>query len=496
MPWALVPFVGIALGATVLLAVSSASALGPLLLAAVLALFVAMAVQSLRRLLLAVLVLDTPLQLDVNLGWREAEAELGALGGLNLSVTTVALAALYALWLAEALAGSRDVPRARMRAALPLLAYVGLTGISVIVARDAGLASFELFVLVQTFLLFLYIASTVRTRNDVRFIVALLLVGLLLEGLLMLAVAYSGVNFAFLGTATHTREGIGAADVTRIGGTIGAPNAAGGYLAFVLALAAGSLAASVGGSRLRRIAVLAIAVGTPALLLTLSRGAWLAFALSLVIASMLGWLRGWLTLRVLLGVAALLAVLVFPFRDTLSNRLLGDDEGTARARVALSELAYDIIDDNSVLGVGANNFALAIPDYAGPEFSQEWIYTVHNKYLLVWAEAGFGALLAFLWFLASTIRRGAACVWREDAFLSQLGIALTAAVAGQIAHMFFEAYHARVQLQVLALAAALLTAMLTMKGKPASEGTPADSSSARRATDVGWGSRASNAVSP
>jgi hypothetical protein len=46
--------------------------------------------------------------------------------------------------------------------------------------------------------------------------------------------------------------------------------------------------------------------------------------------------------------------------------------------------------------------------------------------------------------------------------LSPLAIGLTAAVVGQMAQMLFEAYHSRVQMQSLALGAALLTATLAM----------------------------------
>lgn len=495
IPWAVIAITGFALGGAVLLALSSSFAFGPLLLAALLAPFVAMAVRSLRRLLLAVIVIDIPLQFDINLGWREADAQLGALGGYNLSATTIALAALYALWLAEALAGPPDVPRARVRAALPLLAYVGFTAISVLVARDTGLASFELFLLVQTFLLYVYVASTVRTPQEVRFIVGLLLVGLVMEAVLMLVINVTGANIAFLGTSTHALPGgAGTAESTRVGGTIGAPNAAGGYLAFLLGLAAGVLAAPI-GSKLRRIALIGIVVGTPALVLTLSRGGWLAFVLSLVIISVSACRRGWLSPRIVVGVAIVLVVVVLPFRDALSGRLFGNDAGTARSRVPLVRLAYDIIDDNAVLGVGANNFASVIPDYAGPEFSRDWIYTVHNKYLLVWAEAGLGALLAFVWFLGSTLRRGVACARRNDPFLSPLAIALTAAVAGQTVHMFFEAYHARVQIQPLVLAAALLTAMLTMKSDEPDEMRPAGWIATERRTDVDRRARVGSPVS-
>jgi hypothetical protein len=96
---------------------------------------------------------------------------------------------------------------------------------------------------------------------------------------------------------------------------------------------------------------------------------------------------------------------------------------------------------------------------AGPEFSRSWIYTVHDKYLLVWAGSGIGALLAFVWFLVATVRRGLLASRSADPVLAAIAIALTGAVIGQMVHMTVELFQSRPQVQLLWVIAGLLVAM-------------------------------------
>ena len=96
---------GAALGAAALAAGSNLqlSVLLILLAAAPIAVVV---VGDLRLALLALVILELPLQWDVNLGWHDDLAQLGAIAGLNVSLLTPTLGALYALWAADWLGGS------------------------------------------------------------------------------------------------------------------------------------------------------------------------------------------------------------------------------------------------------------------------------------------------------------------------------------------------------------------------------------------------------
>ena len=92
----------------------------------------------------------------------------------------------------------------------------------------------------------------------------------------------------------------------------------------------------------------------------------------------------------------------------------------------------------------------------------------HNQYLLVWAELGLGALLAFVWFLVAMARRGLACWSAGDRLLSPLALGLTVALAGRAAHMAVDLASSRALVQLLLLIAGLITALAEMaKADPA-----------------------------
>jgi len=169
--------------------------------------------------------------------------------------------------------------------------------------------------------------------------------------------------------------------------------------------------------------------------------------------------RGLLSPKVLLIIVTILVPLLVLLRQPIMARLLGDDLGAANSRVTMAGQALEVIEANPVLGVGANNYAEWYePNYA-PESNASSFRTVHNKYLLVWAETGVIGLLAFLGFLFAVIRKGRQGWQLRDPLLSPLALSFTAAIVGQMAHMFFDIFHSRPQVQTLWLLAGLVIAI-------------------------------------
>jgi putative inorganic carbon (hco3(-)) transporter len=415
---------------------------------------VAVIVGDIRRLLLALVLLDIPLQWDVYFGYRTDIDRLFALAGFGLSMTTLALLGLYAMWFVRLLVNPAEPPQPRLRpAAIPAI-FLGLTGASIVVARDRTVSGFEITMLLQMLLLFIYLASTVRTRNDVRFIVTMLLVGLLLESLLTLVLFVLGTNFEFWGIGTRSRPTLDGTN-SRVGGTIGAPNNAGAYFGFMATIAFALLMSPIRGA-LRRLALIASVPGVMALALTQSRGAWLAFVVSLLFV-LVGLHSGRrLSPAAMVAFGLGVAILLIPLQGIIASRLLASDEGSAAGRVPLMEMALEMVRDHPLLGVGANNFVLALPDYAGGQFSAAWMAVVHNRFLLVWSQAGTGALLAFLLFVAVTIRRGWRARTLDDPLLAGVGLGLGAAVAGHAVHMNFDIFDGGTAEAMLWLSAGLL----------------------------------------
>ena len=129
--------------------------------------------------------------------------------------------------------------------------------------------------------------------------------------------------------------------------------------------------------------------------------------------------------------------------DTILVRLMSDDNGAAYARWPLAQMAFQMFLDHPFFGVGLNNFALALPSYATSAYSGEWLYTVHNKYLLVLTQNGIVGLAAFMWVLLTALG-SAYRTWRtRHPIISPLALGVTAALAGQMVNMNLDIFNGR-----------------------------------------------------
>ena len=430
------------------------------LILALLSPFLALKSESVQKTLFAIVILDIPFQIGTTFFHRPADAELGAFKGLSISVTTLALAGLYASWFMAALA-SRDVrQRPPLHINRPLTLYLAFVALSLFVAQDVVLSLFELFLFLQLYLVYLYVANTVRNRQDILFVVSVLLIGGLVESVVIILLRFTNAESTVLGPVHIFTEASTKGEWIRVGGTIGVPNIAGAYLSILLAIAAGLLFSNLGRAY-KWLAVALLGLGEVALIFTFSRGAWIALVVAIGGLGLVVWRQRRLSFRVPIAIFAILMLLYFPFHDAISARLFGDDNGSAESRIPLMNLASRIIGDNPVLGVGANNFTVAMENYLTPEFrnGRTFLFAVHNKYLLVWAETGIGGLLAFLAFLLGSLRRGWQCWNFQDRLLSPLALGLTAGIAGHMVHLTVDHFRSRPTQQLLWLVAGLLVAM-------------------------------------
>ena len=391
--------------------------------------------RKLQRVLLAIVVLDISLQVQKHFFLQEDVRDLGSLGGLQISLTNIALTGLCVAWLITFAIRSRSsAPQRRSSnqvtwpAALLLLFYT----VSLLVAGDTILGVFEVLIVLELFFLYLYIAKTATSRADVLFIVRILLIALIIQSFLLLAQVGGLVgDIQFYGIKARAEF----AGDSRISGTLGSPNPAAAYLAMMMPVAIGFMFANVGWVD-RYLARIGLALATLPLIFTLSRGGWISFAVSFAILVVFGGqLTSWKTAVIVVMAGVLL---VIPFRSVIEARLYGDDNGSAASRLPLNDLAGVMIKDHPLLGVGANNFAVAMKPYLAHEFSGEFLYTVHNQYLLVWTETGIGGLIAFVWFLLAIVRRGAKCWQLRDPLFAPLALGCTAAVIGSMVQMNFD----------------------------------------------------------
>ena len=432
---------------------------GDSLVIAILSPFLALASSSFQRFLLAIVILDIPIEFGTYLFYRPLDAARGALKGLSISATTLALAALYTSWVVRALAKKPSRERPSLHINLALVAYLALSALSVLVARDQTLSLFEVCLLLEACLIYFYVANNVRTRQDVMFVVCLLLGGCLFESLVIIVMKFTVTASTMWDFPIHIiAEGLGDSGRMRIGGTIGVPNVAGAYLSVMLAFAAGILFVDL-GKTYRWLASAVLGLGGVALIFTFSRGAWIALVLAIMVLCFVQWRQRGISLKRPIAILAVVTLLYLPLHGVISERLFGNDQGSAESRIPLNKLAFRMIADNPVLGVGANNFTSAMDQYATSEFRHEWLWAVHNKYLLILAETGIGGLLAYVAFLLSTLRKGWRCWKLGDSVLSPLALGLVVAIAGHMVHQGVDLFRDRPLQQLLFLIAGLLAGM-------------------------------------
>jgi O-antigen ligase len=420
-----------------------------------------------KRCLLAVVLLDIPLQWGIHLDFRPHLSALGSIGGYDVSITTIALLGLYISWLFTC-AASHQRPRFYWN--WPIVVYTFAVGISTLVSTSEQLAYFYLFILAQLLLVYFYIRGNLGSRDDIVFVLAILLVGGVFEGAYMLLLGAIGnklglvpastqdtLSFSFLGLKTMMFMPVKDVPFVRQGGTIGSPTYAAGYLGVIITLAVCVRQMKV-PRYLRRLTLPAIVLGGLALVTTFSRGGWIEIVIAVVILLCAKWIRGGVstaTILSMLGSIALIGLLLYT-PNPVSDRLMSPDNGSAESRIPLMHLAFHMIAAHPVLGVGANNFADVMERYAGPEFRYAWIYTVHNQFLLVWAETGLIGLLAYISIYTSIIRKGWR-LWRSrDNLLAPLGIATIAGTIGLMSHMLVDIFSERALLQLFWIIMAIL----------------------------------------
>ncbi len=411
-------------------------------------------VPVLKRVLLGIVILEIPIQADIYLNYDAAIARLGAVSGFNVSVATLCLAALYALWMAELVARSTPRTGAAFKSAIPSFVYLALVLASVAIAFESVVAFYEIAILVQAVMLFVYVIHFVKGNGDALFVVVMMVLAMLMQSLIALGVAAIGRPVA-LGPV---EAGLGG---RRLIGTFGSPNVLGSYLSLTLPLALGLMLTPT-RPPYRWLGGISFGIGAAALALSFSRGAWLGFVAATLIVLVYAGRERYvsITVPILVGIVAI--VLAVLLRDEIVTRIAGFEDAAARARLPLMDLSFRMIEDKPILGVGLNNFASAMGEYLTVDFSQDWIYTIHNKYLLVWAETGLVGLAAFGWFLVAALRTGWAAITANNRNISPLALGLWAGVIANMLHMMVEIFHSRPQTQMLWLTVGLIAAMASL----------------------------------
>jgi len=148
------------------------------------------------------------------------------------------------------------------------------------------------------------------------------------------------------------------------------------------------------------------AFGIAAIILSLARGSWLGLIAGTGIIIFFAW-KNWerrdrkYYFAAVGGLLLLCAMILAPFGGRIYERLTTDDGDSAAIRVPLAQVAWNIIEDNPLVGVGLSGYRSAMYRYDDTKEHVTQIFpgTVHNSFAHITAEIGvpggifFGILL-------------------------------------------------------------------------------------------------------
>lgn len=410
-----------------------------------------------EKLLLAAGIFEVPLQFDKYFGFQETHANLGAVAGINVSVTTLSLIGLYAIWMLSS-AIRKGVARQPLILGIPMLVYIILMAISGFRATNSFLTLCDLAVVAQAYLLFFYLANRIKTHEDVYFCVCVLGVTVAFQAFLIF-------GLAALGPSAHgKRFNIGPLLLSvwsdgRPAGSMHSAVLAGSTIGLMWLPLVG-LAFSKVRKHLVWFALATMLAGLLGILLTQTRGAIISSVLGCGAIAFCLKRRNWLpSIAIKIGLIGCLIGLV-PLVHVIQKRVLQDDGGSAVARKHLSLIALDAISDHPIIGYGSGNCHLACLPYAKTaQYRNEWYYTIHSKYLLTWVEMGIFGLIAFLMILANGIRHSMKAWFARDKRVSVIGLAITAGLLGHMLHMVVDIFNSRTQVQMLWIVLGLAAAV-------------------------------------
>ena len=333
---------------------------------------------------------------------------------------TVPLAVLLAIPLFRRL-GARGLPPVGMLASGIVFLTWALVSVAMSASRAASLATWSRYL--SYFLLVIVVAAATRVWWSRR--------------IAMWSLTLAGTVTCVMGLMQYLNpdskqaiglQGLDAGVATRVFATFDNPNFFAEFLLllFVVTLA---LALSERGA-LRWLALILCGGQAVILVLTYTRGSWLALAVGIVIMALMIDAR-WLWAFLALGVGVLAAA-PGALRRVVSSFSL---EGTASFRLRLWRVTGEIIAAHPIAGVGIGGFvpAFKAASLAHPDIATGFlIYGAHNSYYTIGAETGVIGAIAFVAVVFTCARMGLyyAPRMRSDRRAFLANAALTAGLVG------------------------------------------------------------------
>lgn len=300
------------------------------------------------------------------------------------------------------------------------------TAATVLWAPEIRPVAFGLQDPIYGYVLALAAINFIRTREDVARVLKLLLVVLGTQSVIYFIQNATGFTFSLTGDVFqnhYTTDGL-----QRHGGTVGTnPKGLAMFMA-VLTLISLATFLTARNKRLGRWSALLTLMGIGAIVLTLTRATWVGILVGSLLIVWYGARRGRITPARVLGTAAVIVMPVLVFIPSILTRLSNNVAVDYDERATLMTIAWRIITDHPLGGIGAGAYGLVLRDYVSVSEWGRWLYIVHNAYLLRWAETGILGLLSLILLLVVGVRIAFRCMASQDDAIFALGLGGLAAL--------------------------------------------------------------------
>lgn len=339
--------------------------------------------------------------------------------------------------------------------------------------------------LIRNFFFILVVQSAIQTKSDLKWVLYAVALSLVFQSFLVCLSFVTGESYNFLRLIgdpfpSQTFDA-GGVSIARGSGTLGQPNNQSIYHVAFTFLALSFLAFK--SNALKILGLLIIMLSAFAVILTFSRGAWLAIFMITITSVVLLYRRndiqpvGWLVgaFMSIAGVVVL-ALLAQP----LINRITDGDNGATGSRIRMIELAKDLAIEYPVFGVSPGAYAEAgIKLYPPSGDETEWVglgdkpivapmgrvelaqsfdpgkapvrlpLPVHNKYMLTLSEMGVVGLVLWLMLLWNFSKVAYQSTRLPDPLYRHLGIGAFATVIALAILMMLDLFADDKTLQIL-----------------------------------------------
>jgi len=455
--------------------------------------FVAMVYGDMERFCLILFLFFLPLNISTLIGHTGEPIPHagGALNSIEFYLIDVPLVALYIFWFGKSFMTTHRIDIRFTKIDAALLAFIAWSIVTTVSSVSLDYSFFEIIRLAHVYLIYLYFANRIKTRNDLRLIVTFLALGVIVQFAICLLSYKYQLFFTAYGKPISFHEGMAGLtglassktleDLTfemfnlpkgwfRAGGTVGPFNVEAMYLGFVIPpfLALWILYPN---NKVKIVSGFSFLCGVAASILTFSRGGWISLALSTMIILGVCYRRGLLSRRIKLAlvlVAFFGAIVLFgtpSFREKMLFRLLfKTPEVAIYPRIEMMHVSLRMLLDNPVLGVGINNYLAAVPAYYAFGDKGFEVFPVHNRYLLVAVETGLIGLVIFLTFLFGSLLNAIRSARSKDPFYFALGIGVFGGFVGIMFHMLVDICSNFVLLVYMAIFSAMVVVINRLDG--------------------------------